>query len=53
MLSEPLVQKRVVRVDQMADRHVFADEISQIHLRFNGQVVIQQVVVLWVQLERR
>ncbi len=53
MLSEALVEKGKVRVDQASDRQVFPEQVIEVGFRFKGEVVIQKIIVEGVELEGR
>ena len=49
MLRQPLVQHRKIGIDQFGNRQVLLNEVKQEILGFLREVVIQQVVVLWIE----
>ena len=53
MLSEALVEKGKVGVDQASDRQVFPEQVIEVGFRFKGEVVIQKIIVEGVEFEGR
>ena len=53
MLSEALVEEGKVGVDQASDGQVFPKQVIEVGFRFEGEVVIQKIIVEGVELEGR